>query len=138
MYKKNGALKTNRASRQMSERYEAVVAELERLRIAYEALRMENEDLKFENELLKDEISDIETLTGFRKEEPAEEVIVKKHNSRSKAVICVTTGMTFDSIKEAAEYYGMKSANGISKCCNGKQKSAGKHNGQKLEWQFAA
>ena len=58
-------------------------------------------------------------------------------NSRSKRVTCVTTGMTFDSIKAAAEYYGMKSANGISKCCNGKAKSAGKLNGQKLVWRFA-
>lgn len=68
-------------------------------------------------------------------------VVVEKpqpHNSRAKAVICITTGLTFDSIKEAAEYYGIKTSNSISKCCNGKQKSAGKHNGQKLEWQFAA
>ena len=63
--------------------------------------------------------------------------IEEPSHSRSKRVICVTTGMAFDSIKAAAEYYGMKSANGISKCCNGKAKSAGKLNGQKLVWKFA-
>lgn len=73
--------------------------------------------------------------------EPVIKIVVEKpqpRNSRAKAVICITTGLTFDSIKEAADYYGIKTSNSISKCCNGKQKSAGKHNGQKLEWQFAA
>lgn len=69
-------------------------------------------------------------------EEEVEEVEVKR-SSRAKAVVCLTTGMVFDSMKAAAEYYGLKSANGISKCCNGKQKTSGKHNGQKLVWQFA-
>ncbi len=69
-----------------------------------------------------------------------EEVVEEKpqrRNSRAKAVVCITTGLIFESIKEAAEYYGIKTSNSISKCCNGKQKSAGKYNGQKLIWQFA-
>lgn len=82
-------------------------------------------------------------------EEAVEEVAVKpvikvvierpqaQRKTRAKAVICITTGLTFDSIKEAAEYYDIKTSNSISKCCNGKQKSAGKYDGQKLEWQFA-
>lgn len=63
--------------------------------------------------------------------------IEESSHSRAKRVICVTTGMVFDSIKAAAQYYLM-SASGISKCCNGKAKSAGKlPNGQKLVWKFA-
>lgn len=62
--------------------------------------------------------------------------VVAKRSSRAKAVICTTTGLVFDSIKKAAEYYGIKASNSISKCCNGKQKSAGKWNNQKLVWQF--
>lgn len=57
--------------------------------------------------------------------------------SGAKAVICITTGKIFTSLKEAAEFYGIKSSYSITKCCKGIQKSAGKHNGQKLEWQYA-
>ena len=54
----------------------------------------------------------------------------KPSPNRSK-VICITTGEIFNSIKEAENYYDV---GGISKCCKGKLKSAGKLNGTKLQW----
>lgn len=60
----------------------------------------------------------------------------EKH-PRAKKVICVTTGETFNYIKEANLKYGI--CNGeISKCCKGKRKSAGKHpiTGEKLVWEY--
>lgn len=53
-----------------------------------------------------------------------------------KQVRCITTNKEFDSIAEASEYYGIEFSS-ISKCCNGKQKSAGQlFNGIKLVWEF--
>lgn len=72
---------------------------------------------------------------NFQSEMP-EPQMPQQRNSRSKAVVCITTGKAFASIKEAAAYYGMKSGSGISKCCKGTQRSSGKHNGQKLVWKF--
>ena len=57
--------------------------------------------------------------------------------SGARKVICKTTGKVFDSMKQAAEFYGLKSASGISKCCKGNQKTSGTYNGKKLVWQFA-
>ncbi len=76
----------------------------------------------------------INKIIEARQEEVVQEP--KRRNSRAKAVVCLTTGKTFASIKEAAAYYGMKTGSGISKCCKGQQKTSGKHNGQKLVWQF--
>ena len=59
------------------------------------------------------------------------------NKSGAKAVMCITTGRVFTSLKEAAEFYEIKSSYSITKCCKGTQKSAGKYNGQKLEWQYA-
>ena len=42
-----------------------------------------------------------------------------------KKVINTDTGEVFNSMKEAAEAYGMKRSNPISKCCLGEQKTAG-------------
>ena len=42
-----------------------------------------------------------------------------------KAVICITTGQKFNSMKEAAEALGC-SASGVSKCCRGVQKTTAK------------
>jgi ribosomal protein S27E len=55
-----------------------------------------------------------------------------------KSVICLNTNKIFTSIKEAAEYYNMKNSSGISSCCTGKQKSAGKHpiTLEKLRWSY--
>ena len=43
----------------------------------------------------------------------------------SKRVINTDTGEIFDSMKEAANAYGMKRSNPISKCCLGEQQTAG-------------
>ena len=52
-----------------------------------------------------------------------------------RSVTCVTTGETFDSVKSAAEKYGLYDTN-IVRCCKGKNKSTGKLNGQPLEWAY--
>ena len=64
------------------------------------------------------------------------EVKVGKSNPRSKSVICLTTRRVFYTAKEGAKYYGLKSSSDITKCCQGKHKSAGKLNGQKLVWKY--
>ena len=60
---------------------------------------------------------------------------------RARKVQCITTGKKFDTIKEAGEYYSLSqnvTSAGISKCCKGKLKSAGKHpiTGEKLVWKY--
>jgi hypothetical protein len=57
-----------------------------------------------------------------------------------KPVICITTNKKFNSVVEAGEFYKI-SYTGISACCNGRQKSAGKiilDDGTvyKLAWKF--
>ena len=51
-------------------------------------------------------------------------------------VICITTGETFDSIKDASDHYKAAISN-ISACCRGRLKSAGKLNGIKLQWKYS-
>jgi hypothetical protein len=60
------------------------------------------------------------------------------NNGNAKAVICTTTGERFETINDAVEWVGMKIQSGISMCCHGKQKHAGKHpvTGEKLSWIF--
>ena len=59
---------------------------------------------------------------------------------QARKVLCITTGKRFNCIKEATEYYNMKSntKSNIAKCCNGKYKYAGKHpdTGEKLKWKY--
>ena len=59
-----------------------------------------------------------------------------KDNPTSKSVICLTTKRIFYSIVEGAEYYEISSTGNIIKCCQGKLKSAGKYNRQKLVWRY--
>lgn len=49
---------------------------------------------------------------------------------------CINTGEIFRSQTEAAEWAGLKSTSGISKCCLGERKSAGRHpiTKEKLQW----
>lgn len=58
-----------------------------------------------------------------------------KSRSRNRKVICVTTNKIFNSIKEAGEYYKIKTS-GIIRCCNKKFKYSGKLNGKKLSWEY--
>ena len=63
-----------------------------------------------------------------------------KHPS-SRKVQCITTGKKFNCIKDAGEYYGLSQSitdAGITKCCQGKLKSAGKHpiTEEKLKWKY--
>ena len=51
-------------------------------------------------------------------------------------VMCITTGETFDSIKDASDHYRAAISN-ISACCRGRLKSAGKLNGIKLQWKYS-
>lgn len=55
----------------------------------------------------------------------------------SKQVMCITTGEVFESATKGAETYNVN-FRGISACCHGRQKSAGKHpiTGEKLHWEY--
>lgn len=59
------------------------------------------------------------------------------NNPSSKPVICITTGIIYCGITEAERQTGILH-NNISYCCNGKNKSAGKHpeTGEKLVWMY--
>lgn len=52
-------------------------------------------------------------------------------------VVCINTGQVFKSVKEAAQWCGLKTPSAISAVCLGKRKSAGKHpdSGDKLIWE---
>ena len=53
-----------------------------------------------------------------------------------KKVVCITTNEIFDSIKEGAAKYNIKSRTNISNCCKGNQKWAGMLNGTPLVWKY--
>ena len=57
------------------------------------------------------------------------------NNPNAQKVICITTMVVFDTIKDAADYYNI-GYNHICCCCRGKRKSAGKFNNQKLAWRY--
>ena len=60
----------------------------------------------------------------------------KANKERSKSVLCLETGIIYNSISEAGKLTNTSPSN-ISLCCHGKRKSAGKDkNGKKLHWQF--
>ena len=53
-----------------------------------------------------------------------------------KIIVCLTTGETFKTSKEASEHYNCNS-NGITKCCKGTQKTCGTlSDGTKLQWEY--
>lgn len=58
------------------------------------------------------------------------------YEANRKPVRCVTTGKEFNSIKEAALYYNIKSDSKICNCCKKQQKYAGKFNGKRLVWEY--
>ena len=66
---------------------------------------------------------------GFKK-------ISGKNNHKSKKVICVTTGKSFNTLTEASEFYNI-CISGITLCCNGTYKTSGKlSNGKRLVWEY--
>lgn len=60
-----------------------------------------------------------------------------KENKNYTKVICITTEKIFNSINEAAEYYGIR-ASGIQACCCGRYKYSGvdSDTGKKLIWKY--
>lgn len=54
----------------------------------------------------------------------------------ARRVICLTTFEIFDTIKEAAEKYNIKSFAHITSCCRGNRNSCGKLNGIPLQWKY--
>lgn len=60
----------------------------------------------------------------------------KKSGLKAIPVICTTTGMSFNSINEANDFYDIK-AGAITRCCKEERNSAGKlEDGTKLIWKF--
>ena len=57
-------------------------------------------------------------------------------NPMAKKVICITTGETFDCIKDASDNYNVAKSS-ICGCCQGKRKHAGKLDGVLLQWKYA-
>ena len=62
------------------------------------------------------------------------EKVAKAHRKR---VLCITTGETFPSLKDAADKTGI-SISGISQACSGIRMTAGKHpvTKEKLKWKY--
>lgn len=62
---------------------------------------------------------------------------IVKYGSFSK-IICINTGEVFKSLKEAANWCGLKGSSNISSVCRGERSSAGKHpvTGEKLTWEY--
>lgn len=61
----------------------------------------------------------------------------KGNKSRCIKIKCITTGETFNSIKEASNYYEVAHSS-IGKCCRGERKHAGKDKitGEPLKWKY--
>lgn len=60
-----------------------------------------------------------------------------KDNVNAKSVVCLTTGLKFDTLVEARDYYNLKSVGNICSCCRGKMKSYGKlEDGTRLTWAY--
>lgn len=59
-------------------------------------------------------------------------------NPIARAVLCVNTGIKFNTLTEAKDYIGLKSHVSISQACRGIKKTAGKHpvTGERLRWAY--
>ena len=69
----------------------------------------------------------------------AKEALIKtqRHAAecRKKKVRCITTDMIFESVKEAAAYYGL-SPKALSGCLTGRSNSSGRIENKKLYWEY--
>ncbi|WP_394897654.1 NUMOD4 domain-containing protein [Clostridium butyricum] len=90
----------------------------------------------------KKEVDHINTIRNDNRVENLRWVTPKENNNneltivnRGKKVVCITTGIKFNSIREASEFYSCDNSD-IAKCCKNKKNYAGKYNGQKLEWKY--
>lgn len=64
--------------------------------------------------------------------------LIGDKNPNSKKVVNIETNKQFSTIKEAAEWAGLKSVSGIGECCKGRRKTSGKHpeTGVPLHWKY--
>ena len=69
-------------------------------------------------------------ITGRGHSEATKEKLREANAFRKKKVLCISTGVVYDSIKEASEYTGANKKS-IGYCCNGKYKHSGGY-----EWKF--
>ncbi len=72
-----------------------------------------------------------------RTREHQEKMIESSKKVHCKKIICITTGETFDSIRDAGRKMKIHNSS-ITQCCRGKRKSAGKHpiTKEKLVWKY--
>ena len=100
-----------------------------------EAHKGENNSMygKHHSEESKKKIS--ESNKGHRISKEHKKKISEAHNIE---VMCLSTNKKFISIKNAAEFYGIKNTSDIGKCCRGIRKSCGKDpiTGNPLRWAY--
>ena len=58
-----------------------------------------------------------------------------KNHAQATKIICLNTLEVFDYIKQATKVYGINNTC-IANCCKGKQKTAGKINGERAKWMY--
>ena len=67
----------------------------------------------------------------------AHQVKMVRKNHFKRPVVCITTNKTFDSVKEAGDFYHISPSN-IFSCCVGRNKTCGElHDGTRLKWAYA-
>jgi group I intron endonuclease len=61
---------------------------------------------------------------------------VGRKHPNFKPIICITTGCCFNTSKEAADFYNIKSRSNIGSCCRGEMAFSGQLNGEPLVWRY--
>lgn len=70
-------------------------------------------------------------------DEEIKDFINRHTNLHNRKVICLSTMKIFDTIKDGANFYGIKSSVGITKCCKNECSYCGKlKDGTKLKWMY--